>query len=143
VQVHPSTANMRSRTYNCTSTSRLTPSCGVYYGFRQPLSLCTALGCITLAKTVLRCLIPVRDAFSWPWAAFARLYRLSTDASSKIYLNRVLCGCWFAIPAPMYPVLHGLRRWNDSERALGKGNLSYGRGAYGVKKKMMRSEWKR
>lgn len=42
----------------------------------------------------------------------------------------------------MYPLLHGLRRWDDSERALGKGSLSYPRGAYGVKNKMARSEWK-
>ena len=31
-------------------------------------------------------LIPVRDAFSGPWATFAMLYWLSTEASSKSYL---------------------------------------------------------
>ena len=44
----------------------------------------------------------------------------------------------------MYPLLlHGWRRWNDSEQAPGKGNLSYDRRAYGVKNKMARSAWKR
>ena len=37
---------------------------------------------------------------------------------------------------------HGWRRWNDSERAPGKGSLSYARRAYGVKNKMTRSAWK-
>jgi hypothetical protein len=45
------------------------------------LSLFTSLGYINLEKIVLRCPESVRDAFFWPGAAFARLYRLSTDAS--------------------------------------------------------------
>ena len=39
---------------------------GVYYGSRQPLSLITALGCLTLAKTALRRLTPARGTFFWP-----------------------------------------------------------------------------
>jgi hypothetical protein len=45
-------------------------------------------------------------------------------------------------PAPLYPILRDLRRWNDSEQAQGKGSLSYARRAYGVKNKMARSAWK-
>jgi len=55
-----------SRTSNCAATRRLIPSCGVNYGLRQPLSLFTALGCITLAKTALRRVIPPFGAFFWP-----------------------------------------------------------------------------
>jgi hypothetical protein len=89
----------------------------MYDGVRQPLSLFTALGCLTTVRTDLEIKILVLDAFFWPWAAFARLYRLCTDASSKIYLYKVLCRFGFAIPAPMHPLLHGLRGQNDSERA--------------------------
>ena len=78
-----------------------------------------------------------------PAGSLARLYRLSIDASSTSYLDRILCGCWCAIPTPMYLMLHGWRRWHDSERAPGKGSLSYARRAYGVKTKMTRSAWKR
>jgi len=41
----------------------------------------------------------------------------------------------------MYLILHGWRRWNDAERAPGKGSLSYARKAYEVKTKMIRSAW--
>ena len=44
-------AQRLSATYNCTATRRLSPSYGVYYGSWQPLSLITALSCLTLAKT--------------------------------------------------------------------------------------------
>jgi len=40
------------------------PRMRVYYGLRQPLSLFTALICLTLAKTALRRLIPARGTFS-------------------------------------------------------------------------------
>ena len=56
-------AQRLSATSNCRATRRLIPSCGVNYGFRQPLSLFTALGCLTLAKTALRRLIPARGVF--------------------------------------------------------------------------------
>src|SRR5919197_1373189 len=46
----------------------------------------TALGYLSLAKTARRRLRPPCGAFFWPCAAFACLYRLYTDTSSKIYL---------------------------------------------------------
>src|SRR6266699_4151322 len=78
-----------------------------------------------------------------PISALSSLYRLYPDASSKIYLSRVLCRCGFAISASMYPLLHVWRGWNDSERAPGKECLSYSRGAFRVKNKMTQSAWKR
>ncbi len=106
---------MRSPTYNCTATRRLTPSCGVYDGLRQALSLFAALGCLTLAKTAWRRLIPVLDVFFWHRAAFARLYRLYTDASSIIYLYRLLYRCW--LQNTCTNVYHSsMARWNYSDR---------------------------
>jgi len=62
----------------------------VYDGWRQPLSLyCRSWlsnphkGRLAPSKTTMRRLF-------WPCAAFASLYRLYTDASSKIYLCGVL-----------------------------------------------------
>jgi hypothetical protein len=82
-------------TYNCTATRRLIPSCGVYDGLRQPLSLYyrswlpnPSKGRLTPSKT------PMRRLF-WPGAVFASIYRLYTDASSKIYLCRVLGRFWW------------------------------------------------
>src|SRR5712691_3394904 len=47
-----------SLTSNYTDMRRLIPSCGVYDGLRRPLSLFTALSCLTLAKTALCRVIP-------------------------------------------------------------------------------------
>jgi hypothetical protein len=91
-------AQRLSATYNCTATSLLIPSCGVYDGWRQPLPLFTALVLLTLAKTALRLLIPAWSAFFWPRAAFVSLYRFYTDTRSKICLRRGLCRFWLQIP---------------------------------------------
>jgi hypothetical protein len=63
------------------------------------LSLFTSLGCINLEKIVLHCPIPVREVFFWPGAAFARLYRLSTDASKATSIG------YYADDGLPYPLL--------------------------------------
>jgi len=55
----------------------------------------------------------------------------------------VLPRYWFAIPVPMYPLLHGWRGRNDSEWAPGTGCLSYARRTYRVKNKMILYDLKR
>src|SRR5262245_23405604 len=81
-------------------------------------SLCpfiTALGRLTLAKTARRRLSPPCGAFFWPCAAFACLYRLYTDASSKTSL----CGgiIQILIAEHCTNVYYSfLARWNCSDR---------------------------
>jgi hypothetical protein len=72
--------------------------------------------------------------------SFAWLYRLSIEASSKIYLNK-----YYADAGLLYPYLSilffvvgddGMTR----NRLQEKGGLSYARKAYEVKTKLTRSE---
>ncbi len=81
-------------------------------------SLCpciTALGCLTLAKAAWRRLSLPFGAFFWPGAAFASLYRLYTDASSKIYLCGVLYRFWLQDTCTNV-YYSSLARWNCSDR---------------------------
>ena len=57
-------------TYNCTATSRLTPSCGVNYGLWQPLSLYYRSHLSNPSKD---CLTPSKTAIQGLFLALSRL----------------------------------------------------------------------
>ena len=81
-------------------------------------SLCpyiTALGCLTRAKAAWRRLSLPFGAFFWPCTAFASLYRLYTDASSKIYLCGILYRFWLQNTCTNV-YYSSLARWNCSDR---------------------------
>ena len=53
--------------------------------------------------------------FCWPWAAFASLDRFYTDASSTIYLRRVLCRFWLQNTCTNV-YYSSMAQWNCSEK---------------------------
>ena len=97
------------------ATSRLSPSYGVYDGWRQPLSLYyrswlsnPRKGRLAPSKTTMQRLF-------WPGAAFASIDRLYTAASNKIYLCGVLYR--FCLQDTCTNVYYSfLARWSCSDK---------------------------
>ena len=110
----PATCRAGHQTYNCTSTRRLIPSCGVYDGLRQPLSLYyrswpsnPSKDCQTPSKTTIRCLFLALHRLCLPIPA---LYRCEQQ-SLPLWGYYTDSGC--RIPAQMYTIpswLDGMAR---------------------------------
>src|SRR6266566_3178303 len=79
-------------TCNCTATRRLIPSCGMHYGFRQPVSLCyrshppnPSKDRLTPSKTTMRCLF-LGSRRAERTASGERVKRVDPQAPRKVQL---------------------------------------------------------
>ena len=107
-------AASRSLTYISTATRRLSRSYGVYDGLQPPLALYYCSQPSNPCKDRLAPSKTPRRRLFWPGAAFARIYRLDTDASSKICPWRVLYRFWLQITCTNVYYFF-LARWSCSD----------------------------